>query len=107
MKKFYRVIVAYIFLENKITEFRRLDMYSDTYETDSTEMFYKVLGLIDRTSDIILGKTINNNFYRLSPTPYGTYIKEDASSVDKFINKSKLLVAIANYQKEKNIPFDR
>lgn len=62
MKKFYRVIVAYNPLENKITEFRRLDMYSDTYETDSTEMFYKVLGLIDRTSDIILGKTINNNF---------------------------------------------
>ena len=107
MKKFYRVIVAYNPLENKITEFRRLDMYSGTYEKDSTEMFYKVLGLIDRTSDIILGKTINNNFYQLSPTPYGTYIKEDASSVDKFINKSKLLVAIANYQKEKNIPFDR
>lgn len=107
MKKFYRVIVAYNPLKNKITEFRRLDMYSDTYETDSTEMFYKVLGLIDRTSDIILGKTINNNFYQLSPTPYGTYIKEDASSVDKFINKSKLLVAIANYQKEKNIHFDR
>lgn len=107
MKKFYRVIIAYNPLENKVTEFRRLDMYSDTYETDSTEMFYKVLGLINRTSDIILGRTATNNFYQLSPTPYGTYIKEDAASVDKFINKSKLLVAIANYQKEKNIPFDR
>ena len=107
MKKIYRVIVAYNPLENKITEFRRLDMYIDTYEADSTEAFYKVLSLINRTSDIILGKTVTNNFYQLSPTPYGTYIKEDAASVEKFINKSKLLVAIANYQKEKNIPFDR
>lgn len=107
MKKIYRVIVAYNPLENKITEFRRLDMYSDTYESDSTEAFYKVLSLINRTSDIILGKTVTNSFYQLSPTPYGTYIKEDAASVEKFINKSKLLVAIANYQKEKNISFDR
>ena len=107
MKKIYRVIVAYNPLENKITEFRRLDMYSDTYEVDSTEAFYKVLSLVNRTSDIILGKTVTNNFYQLSPTPYGTYIKEDAASVEKFINKSKLLVAMANYQKETNIPFDR
>lgn len=107
MNKLYVKIVAYNPAEDKITVYRAVDTESDTYDKDSDEVFYRVLGMANRTTDIILGKTISGNFLQLSPTPYGSYIKEDATSVNRFINKSKLLCAIAKYQKEKNIPFDR
>lgn len=107
MKKLYQLIVAYNPIDNRITAFTRVDIYSPRYAAESNEKFYKTLALANRTTDIILGKTVGGTFLQLSPTPYGSYIKEDAVSVRKYINISKLLCAIANYQKEKNIPFER
>lgn len=107
MNKLYVKMVAYDPAENKVTVYRAVDIYDPNYDKVSDEIFFKVYGLANRTTDIILGKTISGDFYQLSPTPYGTYIREDATSVSRFLDKSKILVAIANYQKEKNIPFDR
>lgn len=84
----------------------KLDTEREDYERFSDEAFYRILALANRTTDIIIGKTIGGNFFQLSPTAYGSYIKEDAVSIRKYINIGKLLVAIADYQKKKNIPFD-
>lgn len=107
MNKLYVKVVAYNPVEDRITVYRAVNIDSDNYDKESDEVFYRVLAMANRTTDIILGKTISGNFLQLSPTGYGSYIKEDATSVRRFINKSKLLCAIAKYQKEKNIPFDK
>ena len=106
MKKLYVKIVAYNPTEDRVTAYIKIDTERDDYERFSDEAFYRVLALANRTTDMIIGRTIGGNFFQLSPTAYGSYIKEDAVSVRKYINTSKLLVAIAKYQKEKNIPFD-
>lgn len=107
MNKLYTLVVSYNPTENRITGFRRINIESDYYDRESDEVFFRLLALANRTTDIILGKTIGGDFFQLSPTPYGSYIKEDNTTVRRFINKSKLLCAIAKYQKEKNIPFER
>lgn len=107
MKKVYVKLVAYNPAENRVTAYIALDVESASYDRDASQAFYKINNIADTTTDIILGKTLSGDFCQLSTTPYGSYIKEDATSVNRFLDKSKLLVAIANYQKEKNIPFTR
>lgn len=106
MNKLYVKVVAYNPVTNVVTALERIDIDDDEYNRLSDEAFYRVLALANRTTDIIIGKTIGGNFYQLSPTVYGSYIKEDASSIKKFIQINKLLVAIADYHKKHNIPFD-
>lgn len=106
MNKLYRLIVAYNPFEDKITVFKKVNFMSDTYDREASETFYKVLALANHTTDIVLGYSVGRNFYQLSPTHYKTYIKEDSTSVEKNLNKSKLLCAIDKYVAEKNIPYD-
>lgn len=107
MKKVYKQIVAYNPSDDVITVFRRLDITAPGYERIADETFFRVFAMANKTSEIVLGKTVGGDFYQLSPTPYSSYIKEDSTTVNRYINKSKLLCAIAKYQKEKNIPFER
>ena len=106
MRHAYSKIVAYDPANNQIACCLKVDADMMMDEKASDEAFYNVYLAVDRVSNIIIGITITGDMYQLSPAVYGTYVKEDARSLS-FINRPRLLVAIADYMKRNNIPFDR
>lgn len=105
MRHSYRKIVAYNPAENIVTHCKKMNS-DDIFDSKaSDEAFYDVYMSVDRVTNIIIGISLTGDMYQLSPAGYGTYIKEDEKSLS-FINRSKLLVAIADFQKKHNIPFD-
>lgn len=105
MRHCYKNIVAYNAAENIVTACCVVPESALFDNKASDEAFYDVYLSVDRVTDMIIGVTISGNMYQLSPAGYGTYVKEDEKSVG-FINRSRLLVAIADYKKKHNIPFD-
>lgn len=105
MRHCYKNIVAYNAADNRITACRLVPESALFDSKASDEAFYDVYMSVDRVTDMIIGITISGNMYQLSRAGYGTYVKEDEKSLG-FINKSKLLVAIADYKKKNRIPFE-
>lgn len=105
MRHAYKKIVAYNPAENVVTFCKKVPE-DDIFDSKaSDEAFYDVYMAVDRVTNMIIGVSLTGNMYQLSPAGYGTYVKEDERSLE-FINKSKLLVAISDYMKKHNIPFD-
>lgn len=106
MNRLYTSLVTYNPGEGKVTNFTRLDPKLNNYSARADKAFHVMDEYADHTTEIILGKSIPGDFYQLSQSRYGDYIREDGSTVSRFINKDRLLAAIARFLKEKNIPFD-
>ena len=105
MKHNYKKIIAYDPANNTVTFYKKIpeDLIFDPKASD--EAFYDVFLNVDRVTNMIIGVSLTGDMYQLSPAVYGTYIKEDSRSIS-FISRSKLLSAIADFQKKNNIPFD-
>lgn len=99
MKHCYRNIVAYNPNDNVVTSCVKMGEETLFDSKASDEAFYDVFMTVDRVTDIIIGVSLTGDMYQLSPAAYGTYIKEDSKSMC-FLNKSKILVAIADYKKK-------
>lgn len=106
MRHAYKRIVAYNPADNTISCCRSIseDLIFEPKALD--EAFYDVYMQVDRVTNMIIGISLTGNMYQLSPAGYGTYVKEDEKSLS-FINRPKLLVAIADFMKKNNIPFDK
>lgn len=98
-------MVIYNPITNTVISCRKLDYDDAIDEKISSEIFYELYMQTDKISEVIIGVSLCNRLYQLSPAQYGTYIKESASTT-QFFNKSKFLVAVADYQKQHHIPFD-
>ena len=105
MNKVYRKLVAYNPTKNEVTYIRLLTYAEATNNKASDEAFYSVYHLIDKQKTIIVGITIRGNYLQLSPSAYGTYIKENESSM-RFVNKGKMLCAIEKYHQEHHLEYD-
>lgn len=105
MNKVYRKIVAYNPIKNEVTYIRLLYYREAVDERASNEAFYSVYHTTDKKKNIIIGITIGGNYIQLSPSAYGTYIKENESSM-KFVDKGKLLCAIEKYHQEHDLEYD-
>ena len=105
MRHAYKKIVAYNPAENLVTAYLKVPEDAIFNSRASDEAFYDVYMSVDKVTNMIIGVSLTGNMYQLSPAGYGTYVKEDEKSI-AFINRSKLLVAISNYMKKHNIPFD-
>ncbi len=105
MRHAYKKIVAYNPAENTISCCIKIPEDAIFNSKASDEAFYDAYMQVDKVTNMIIGISLTGNMYQLSPAGYGTYVKEDEKSI-AFINKSKLLVAISDYMKKNNIPFD-
>lgn len=105
MNKVYKKLVAYNPTRNEVTYIRLLTYGEATSRKASDEAFYSVYHLIDKQNTIIVGVTIRGNYLQLSPSAYGTYIKENESSM-RFVNKGKMLCAIEKYHQEHNLEYN-
>lgn len=105
VKHSYKSIVAYNPSENIVTACRPVSPDAIFDSKASDEAFYDVYLSVDRVTDIVIGISLTGNMYQLSPAAYGTYVKEDQRSME-YINRSRLLVAIADFKKKNRIPFD-
>lgn len=105
MNHCYKKLVSYNPIDNCVTAYKKMsdDILFDSKASD--EAFYDIYMLADKTTDIIIGVTIGGDMMQLSPAGYGTYIKEDSKTM-RMLNKSRILVAIADYQKKNHIDFD-
>lgn len=105
VNKLYTCIVAYNPMKNKVTWYRKVK-YQEAIDTAlSDAAFYEVNDVLDKKCEVILGITIGGGMYQLSLASYATYIQESARTAT-FFNKGRVLTAIADYKKKKNIPFD-
>lgn len=102
MKHCYRNIVAYNPSDNVVTSCLKMSENSLFDSKASDEAFYDVFLSVDRVTNIIIGVSLTGDMYQLSPAAYGTYIKEDSRSME-YLNKARILVAIAKYKKEHNL----
>lgn len=105
MNKVYKKLVAYNPTKNEVTYIRLLTYAEATSNKASDEAFYSVYHLIDKKKTIIVGITIRGNYLQLSPSAYGTYIKENESSM-RFVNKGKMLCAIEKYHQEHHLEYN-
>lgn len=105
MNKVYKKLVAYNPTKNEVTYIRLLTYAEATSNKASDEAFYSVYHLIDKKKTIVVGITIRGNYLQLSPSAYGTYIKENESSM-RFVNKGKMLCAIEKYHQEHHLEYD-
>lgn len=105
MNHYYKKIVAYNPSTNIVSCLKKMEIEASMDDKVSDEAFFEVYMQTDKVSEIVIGVSLTNDIYQLSPAPYGTYIKENSTTME-FINKGKLLVAIANFHKKNNIPFD-
>jgi len=106
MKHNYRQIVAYNNVSNVVTNLLLLPETTIFNSKASDEAFYDVYMMANKGEEMIIGVSLGGDIYQLSPAAYGTYIKEDSTTLARFINKSKFLCAVADYKKKNNIPFD-
>lgn len=104
MNKVYKKIIAYNPTENVVTRIHLLTYSQATDGKASDDAFYCVYNQMDRKHEIIVGVSIYGNYYQLSPAGYGTYIKENENSM-RFIDKGKMLCAIAKYHAVNHIPY--
>lgn len=105
MRHNYRRILAYDPIKKEVTAYRAFtedDIFnSRLYD----EMFYEVWALSNHTTETVIGFSLTNDIYQLSPAGYGAYVKEDIYGGGS-INKGAVLSAIARYKAKNNIVFD-
>lgn len=104
MNKVYKKIIAYNPTTNSVSQIKLLTYSEATDGKASDDAFYDVYNNMDKQHEIVVGVSAYGNYYQLSPAGYGTYIKENEGSM-KFINKGKMLVAVADYHKKFRIPY--
>lgn len=104
MNKIYKKIVAYNPVNNTVSFIHLLTYEQATDGKASDDAFYDVYNRVDHRQEIIVGVSICGNYYQLSPAVYGTYIKENESSM-RFINIGRMLCAITKYHEEKHLPY--
>lgn len=105
MNKVYRKIVAYNPATNKVSCLKMLPYEVAIDDKASDEAFFEVYMQTDKVSEMVVGVSIGGDIYQLSPASYGTYIKENSSTMG-FINKGRFLVAVADFHKKNRIPFE-
>lgn len=105
MRHNYRRILSYDPVKKEVIQYRALgeDYIFNFRRYD--EVFYEVWALSNHTTEVVLGFSLANDMYQLSPASYGTYVKEDMYSAQT-IPKGSVLAAIANYKKRHHISFD-
>lgn len=105
MNKVYKKIFIYRPGEDKVTFLKRLPYGVAADQWASDEAFYDVYKRADHKREIVVGESIFNNYYQLSPAAYGTYIKENASSM-KFINMGKMRCSLVRYIEEHHLSWE-
>lgn len=105
MRHNYRRIVAYDPVSDRVTVCKELGEDYIFQEKWLDEAFYEVLGKTDRMNEVVLGFSLANDMYQLSPAPYGTYVKEDFYTAQD-INKSRVLVAVDKYRQKHHIKYE-
>lgn len=105
MRHNYKQIVAYDPAENRVSVYKALGEEYLFEEKKLDTAFYEVYYKTNRMNEMIIGISVGGDLYQLSPANYGTYIKEDSTSI-RFLHKGKVLCAIIDYKKKHNIPFD-
>lgn len=105
MRHNYRQILSYNPVKKEVLVYRPLGEDVIFRPRIYLETFYEVWGLSDHTNEIVLGLSLTNDLFQLSPAEYGTYIKEDWYS-GQDINKGSVLAAISRYKLKHNLPFD-
>lgn len=105
MRHNYRRMLAYNPVKKEVTVYRAFteDDIFDSQLYDET--FYEVWALSNHTTETVIGFSLTNDIYQLSPAGYGTYVKEDYYAGGG-INKGAVLTAIAEYKKKNNVDFD-
>lgn len=104
MNKIYKKIVIYNPARNFVSKIRLLT-YEQASDAKASDMvFYDVYSQMDKAHEIVVGVSVFNNYYQLSPAGYLTYIRENENSM-KFINKGKMLCAIEKYHREHRLPY--
>lgn len=105
MRHNYRRILSYDPIKKEVTAYRAFtedDIFnSRLYD----EMFYEVWALSNHATETVIGFSLTNDIYQLSPAGYGTYVKEDIYGGGS-VNKGAVLAAIAKYKTKNNIIFD-
>lgn len=105
MRHNYRRILSYNPVKKEVTVYRAFtedDIFDYKYYD---EMFYEVWALSNHTTETVLGFSLANDIYQLSPARYGTYVKEDFYGGES-INKGAVLSAIVRYKAKNHINFD-
>lgn len=101
-KKVYKFVFVYNPFENTVRE-----LYIFNGRTERVdECIKKLSSEIDVRKEIILGKSILGNFYQLYLEKYAggsQYIREDVASVHKFMNPSRIGVALSDYINKYNL----
>lgn len=105
MNKVYRKFVVYCPTSDTISLLKKIPYETAIDEKASDEAFYDVWEQVNRSREIVVGVTLGGDFYQLSPAAYGTYVKESWNSM-RYINRPRLLCAIARYQTQHHIEFD-
>lgn len=105
MRHNYGRILAYDPVEDRVTVYKSLGEEYIFEEKKLDEVFYEVLAKTNRINELVLGFTLTNDMYQLSPAAYGTYVKEDYWSAVK-LNRGKILAAISRYKKEHHLKFE-
>lgn len=101
-KKLYKFVFVY---NPVINEVKRLYIFNGTNE--GLDVCIRHLSAtINVQEEIILGKSIAGNYYQLYLEKYSggsQYVREDVASVKKFMNSSKIGVAVSKYLNKNNL----
>lgn len=101
-KKLYKFVFVY---NPVINEIKRLYIFNGTNE--GLDVCIRHLSAtINVQEEIILGKSIAGNYYQLYLEKYSggsRYVREDVASVKKFMNSSRIGVAVSKYLDRNNL----
>lgn len=101
-KKCYKFVFVYNPSENTIRDLYIFNGNSRGLD----ECIKKLSKSIDVRTEIILGKSICNNYYQLYLERYeggSQYIREDSASISKYMDPSKLGVILSRYLDKYNL----
>lgn len=105
MNKVYKKIIIYCPTDNTISHLKIIPYDDAIDERASDAIFHEIWKKVNKSREIVVGVTIGGDFFQLSPTQYGSYIKESWNSM-QLIDRPRLLCCIAKYHEEHKIPFD-
>ena len=101
-KKLYKFVFVY---NPVINEVGRLYIFNGG--NDGLDVCIRHLSAtINKQEEIILGKSIAGNYYQLYLEKYSggsQYVREDIASVKKFMNASRIGVAVSKYLNKHNL----
>ena len=101
-KKLYRFVFVYNPVSNEVKR-----LYIFNCSNDGLDVCIRHLSAtINVQEEIILGKSIAGNYYQLYLEKYSggsQYVREDVASVKKFMNTSRIGVAVSKYLNHHNL----